>query len=130
MSDFHIRRGAYLESWCSGPATMPIEVPDGCTLHEGAPPAEANISPDTINTWRFNMEPLAWEMEPPSAETLWARVRYLRDTLLAECDWVTVKATERGEAVPQVWLDYRQALRDITQQSDPENIVWPEKPEG
>lgn len=130
MSDFHIRRGAYLESWYNGPATMPIEVPEGCTLHEGAPPAEANILPDLINIWRFNMETLAWEMEPPSEEKLWARVRHQRDEMLAECDWVTVRAQDTGQPVPQVWLDYRQALRDITRQADPENIVWPKKPEG
>lgn len=130
MNAYHIRRGAYLESSYSGPGAGPIEVPEGCTLHEGAPPPEAFNLPDRINIWRFNMETLAWEMEPPSVETLWARARYLRDTLLAECDWVTVRATERGEAVPQEWLDYRQALRDITQQADPANIVWPEKPDG
>lgn len=27
------------------------------------------------------------------------------------------------------WLIYRQALRDITNQVDPDNIIWPVKPE-
>ena len=130
MTAYHIRRGAYLESCYGGPGAKPVEVPEGCTLHEGAPPAEAFMPPDTINTWRFNMETLAWEMEPPSEELLWARVRYQRDEMLAACDWLTVRAQERGEPVPQAWLDYRQALRDITQQGDPENIVWPQAPEG
>ena len=26
------------------------------------------------------------------------------------------------------WKTYRQALRDITKQSDPDNITWPTKP--
>lgn len=52
-----------------------------------------------------------------------------RDALLAETDWVVTKALETGNPVPQVWIDYRQALRDITAQPDfPNNIVWPEKP--
>jgi hypothetical protein len=27
------------------------------------------------------------------------------------------------------WIAYRQALRDITDQQDPFNIIWPIKPE-
>ena len=108
--------------------TDEITPPEGCTLHDGAVPAEANAAPDNFNEWRFNMETLAWEMEAPSEEQLWARVRYARDSLLADTDWMTVRAQETGEAMPQAWLDYRQALRDITLQEDPANIVWPEAP--
>ena len=62
-----------------------------------------------------------------------ASVRTQRDKLLAESDWVTVKAVDQnatdnlGIQVPQVWLDYRQALRDITTQDGfPHNVIWPE----
>lgn len=41
-------------------------------------------------------------------------VRKQRDRLLAESDWVTIKALELGETVPTEWATYRQALRDIT----------------
>ena len=63
------------------------------------------------------------------------QVRYERDKLLAESDWVTVKAVDQnaqdslGVQIPQVWLDYRQALRDITSQAGfPHNVTWPEEP--
>jgi len=62
-------------------------------------------------------------------------VRQERDKLLSESDWVTVKAVDQnaqdnlGIQVPQVWLDYRQALRDITAQAGfPNNVKWPTKP--
>jgi len=62
-------------------------------------------------------------------------IRSKRDRLLAESDWVTVKAVDQnaqdnlGIQVPQVWLDYRQALRDITDQAGfPNNVTWPVKP--
>ena len=62
--------------------------------------------------------------------------RAKRDRLLAECDWVTVKAIEQnaqdslGIQIPQVWLDYRQALRDVPAQAGfPHTITWPTKPE-
>lgn len=41
-------------------------------------------------------------------------VRSQRDNLLASTDWLVIKAQETGVAMDQVWLDYRQALRDIT----------------
>jgi len=56
--------------------------------------------------------------------------RAKRDHLLAESDWVTIRATDTGTPVPAEWQTYRQALRDITEQTGfPENIDWPEKPE-
>ena len=66
-------------------------------------------------------------------------VRTQRDKLLAECDWVTVKAVDQnaqdslGIQVPQVWLDYRQALRDITNHADFPHLTdeaWPTAPEA
>jgi hypothetical protein len=61
--------------------------------------------------------------------------RDARDRLLTECDWVVTKAIEQnaqdnlGIQIPVVWLNYRQALRDLPQQSGfPVTIVWPVKP--
>lgn len=52
-----------------------------------------------------------------------------RDKLLADCDWVVVKALESGQTVPGEWATYRQALRDLPQQTGfPVTIDWPEKP--
>ena len=58
----------------------------------------------------------------------WTKVKSQRNTLLSQSDWVTVRAADTGVPPPQSWLDYRQALRDITTQSDPYNIVWPVQP--
>jgi hypothetical protein len=66
-----------------------------------------------------------WVLEEAAA---WAAVRLERDTRLAACDWVALRAQERGEPVPPEWLAYRQALRDITQQPDPAAIAWPVAP--
>ena len=58
-------------------------------------------------------------------------VRAHRDRLLTETDWVTIRATDTGDPVPTEWLDYRQALRDITEQSGfPDNVEWPQEPES
>ena len=62
-------------------------------------------------------------------ELKWASVKQQRARLLAGSDWMVTKATESGQAVQPEWIAYRQALRDITLQSDPWVIVWPVAPQ-
>lgn len=61
----------------------------------------------------------------------WVDVREIRNARLFESDWTdTASAPMRlGEKLYSKWQNYRQALRDVTNQPDPFNIVWPTKPE-
>lgn len=53
-------------------------------------------------------------------------IRRLRNTKLAETDWWCVSDRKPTQAQ----LEYRQALRDITETySSLNDVVWPEKPE-
>ena len=63
-------------------------------------------------------------------EEKWAEIRRRRNRLLTESDWVVVKAkeTHANASIPEDWVDYRTELRDITKQSDPDDITWPTKP--
>ena len=63
-------------------------------------------------------------------EEKWARIRTRRNRELTESDWVVIKAKEEhaNASIPEDWVDYRTALRDITKQSDPDDITWPTKP--
>ena len=58
-------------------------------------------------------------------EAQWANVRSERNAKLAACDWTQLPD---APVVHAVWAGYRQALRDITDQTDPFNIVWPQEP--
>ena len=58
----------------------------------------------------------------------WKRIRSQRDALLSDTDWVVVKAKETGGNVSASWKKYRQDLRDVPTQSDPDKITWPTKP--
>ena len=60
----------------------------------------------------------------------WADIRTRRNRELTESDWVVVKAKEEhpNASIPSDWMDYRTELRDITKQSDPDDITWPTKP--
>lgn len=59
--------------------------------------------------------------------TLPIEVRQQRDALLTACDWTQV--LDIPQATREAWAAYRQALRDVPQQSGfPLNVVWPQKP--
>lgn len=56
----------------------------------------------------------------------WAMIRADRNAFLSACDWTQLQDAPVDAAA---WATYRQALRDITNQPDPFNIVWPQEPE-
>ena len=68
------------------------------------------------------------------ATDLWEALRAERDRRLAETDWVVIRAVDLsndglGIQLEQVWVNYRQALRDLpANTTDPANPVWPVKP--
>lgn len=75
----------------------------------------------------------SWKIEALSEQEIsnniqqqWSIVRQERDKLLKDCDW-----TQLSDVVlenKEEWVIYRQALRDVTTQQDPFNIVWPVVP--
>jgi len=63
------------------------------------------------------------------------RLRYHRDRLLQQCDWVTLPDVNLSEEKKAAWLGYRQALRDLPDITNPEidgpfvkNVDWPQEP--
>ena len=65
-------------------------------------------------------------VQPLPDEVVWPVIRTRRDALLAPTDWTQLPDVPL--ATKAAWADYRQALRDITQQPDPHNIIWPTPP--
>ena len=65
-----------------------------------------------------------------SIETAWAVARARRNVLLLSSDWTdTLSAPGRlGAELYAEWQAYRQALRDVTGQADPFELVWPAVP--
>tara|TARA_R100000008_G_scaffold70333_1_gene47901 strand:+ start:974 stop:1348 length:375 start_codon:yes stop_codon:yes gene_type:complete len=58
----------------------------------------------------------------------WDAIRAERNKRLSRTDWVVSKSLESSGSVSTDWKNYRQSLRDITTQSDPNNITWPTEP--
>lgn len=66
---------------------------------------------------------------PDYPANLAARLRSERNDLLGECDWTQLPDTALHPAVVNLFVSYRQDLRDVPQQSGwPENISWPTRP--
>ena len=72
------------------------------------------------------VEPLTPEEIEANTQSQWAKVRSQRDSLLSSCDWTQLPDVNIPDKAD--WAAYRQALRDITDQTDPYNIVWPMQP--
>ena len=77
----------------------------------------------------------AWTVTDRTAEEIaqieadqWANVRSERNAKLAACDWTQLPDAPLSNIEMQQWATYRQALRDITTQTDPFNITWPQEP--
>jgi hypothetical protein len=77
---------------------------------------------------------IKWDAEAPyladrvfSNDELEASARYKRDELLKNSDWT--QNADISQATKDMWAPYRQALRDVPQQSGfPSNIGWPAAP--
>ena len=81
------------------------------------PPSAHHIFDYTTKQW----------IDPRTAETEWPLVRSQRNALLYASDWTQLPDVPL--ATKETWVIYRQALRDITEQTDPFNINWPVQPD-
>lgn len=62
-----------------------------------------------------------------AAEEEWAEIRRQRNALLSACDWTQMPDTPANASA---WLEYRQSLRDLPDNIDPYDPVWPTPPEN
>lgn len=74
------------------------------------------------------VEPLTDSEIEANTESEWAKIRSHRDNLLAACDWTQLPDVPLDASTKEAWVTYRQELRDVTSQSDPYNVEWPQPP--
>ena len=68
-------------------------------------------------------QPVAVDPPEPTSDEKAVTIRAKRDGLLSSTDWWAVQ----DRTMSQAEIDYRQALRDITDQPTfPDSVVWPE----
>lgn len=81
--------------------------------------------PPNIGKYVFNTSTKTWDKD---LNAQWRVVRSKRAYLLSHTDWTQLPDVPLD--TKERWKVYRQALRDITLQADPFNIIWPIAPEG
>lgn len=84
-----------------------------------------NKPPQPSSSHKWDHVTRNWRLD---VEEAWSSVRRKRDKLLNACDWRMLPDTPGTQAHRNRWITYRQALRDVTNQSDPIAIVWPAPP--
>ena len=83
---------------------------------------------DGVQSLMTDQEIEAFKLAQPSeSEVLamkWQQVRETRNQKLFLTDW----RASSDLTISDAWKTYRQALRDVPTQSDPDNITWPTEP--
>ena len=88
---------------------------------------EGNIPFTAQEETEWEAREAAWNARADERKA--AEVREERDSLLVASDWVVTKAIDTSTNIPVSWKNYRQGLRNITNQEGfPNDITWPTKP--
>ena len=96
---------------------------DAATQHIEEGPA---LLIDGVWTQNYIVSDLDADTAAAKVGAQWTVIRAERNKLLAASDWTQLPDAPVAAAA---WATYRQALRDITEQANPFNIIWPTKPE-
>jgi hypothetical protein len=105
------------------------QVPDSPDLEQNQRLGWDSVAGEWVITTKSEEELLIEEQQ--ALERQWVYVRAQRDEMLARVDWrfIRYESQVRLEITPTDDIHaldtYAQALRDITLQEDPFNIVWP-----
>lgn len=78
--------------------------------------------------WTYVAANMTPEAIAAATETQWKAIRSTRDKRLSDSDWTQLPDVPLSAEKKAEWATYRQALRDVTDQSDPFNITWPVEP--
>lgn len=125
--------------------TAAEELPLALALRELAPNCRWSLEGTGISKLRWeddiNLRPsndeIITKAREIKAQIPWTVLRRQRDQRMRDVDWVTLRSVRTGEPIPQEWLDYMQALADITETQTPmmvagqlTNVTWPTRPDA
>lgn len=83
-----------------------------------------------IETQEWNIELLNWVTTPIPDEVFWEKLRNQRDGKLFMSDRTQLSDAPLTSSQKTAWATYRQALRDLPENTeDPKNVTWPSQPE-
>ena len=113
------QQGNWGGEWGSPQVTVHMEIPEGLDPQCIMAVRDSDSGEITLQT-----DPA--KLAQKTADQ-WTSVRAQQRDLLYKSDW-TCSVTDYEVPNKAEWVQYRAALRDVTTQSDPFNIVWPSPP--
>jgi hypothetical protein len=106
-------------TWTAPAPVVETTVADTPDINFDTQSAELSDTPDENGV-------LQWTVTTLPESDVATNIRRRRTDLLEETDWMLLSDSPTPS---QAWLDYRQALRDIPDQSGfPMSVTWPTKP--
>lgn len=83
-----------------------------------------------IETQSWDSESKEWITTPILDEVFWERLRNQRNRRLFMSDSTQLSDAPLTSSQKTAWTTYRQALRDLPENTeDPKNVTWPSQPE-
>lgn len=106
-----------------------MKIGEGERIVNYNPPAvdESLYTPVPVTPVPADAMEVTFTVEPRPDDVVWPTIRAIRADLLAQSDWTQLPDVPL--ATKTAWATYRQALRDVTLQADPHNIIWPTPPQ-
>ena len=137
---YYDNTGRYVQTGIAPEEITEFDIPAGCRVYYGKVDIFTqyhNVATDTpvdksaapSDDYKFDYSTKTWVL---NTDLVLNRVRYQRQQLLEASDWTdTLSAKNRlGDDLYNQWQVYRQALRDLTAQTEyPINVVWPTPPQ-
>lgn len=91
---------------------------------------EVYLDPENIARYRWTVTLKTGNDLAQATRDKWQIIRVDRTSMLISSDFTQVADAPITAEKRAEWATYRQALRDITTQTDPFTIVWPASPDG
>jgi hypothetical protein len=91
---------------------------------------EIYLDAENIARYRWSVTQRTGDDLARATSEKWHMVRTARTEMLSNTDFTQVADAPITTEKRAEWTTYRQALRDLTSQTDPFNITWPTSPDG
>lgn len=91
---------------------------------------ETYLDEQNIARYRWTQTPKTGEDLVIATQDKWDSIRSQRNEILSKSDFTQLADAPMTSEKKTEWATYRQAMRNITTQTDPFNITWPVSPDG
>lgn len=91
---------------------------------------EVYLDDENIARYRWTTTMKTGDALVQAIKDKWFTVRAQRTEMLASSDFTQIADAPMTVEKRAEWVAYRQALRDLTLQTDPFAVVWPVSPDG